>query len=388
MMQAAIALPAKSGFTASACAALGLARASVYRARTRLFRAPPSKPARRAPPRALGSEERRRVLDVLRTPRFVDLAPAEIYATLLDEGVYLCSIRTMYRILAENGEVRERRDQLRHPVYQKPELLAEAPNQVWSWDITKLMGPAKWSYFYLYVILDIFSRRVVGWCVADAENTTLFKALFDDAFVKHDVPPGQLTLHADRGGPMVAKPTAFLLADLGVTKSHSRPHTSNDNPFSEAHFKTLKYQPEFPKRFGCIEDARAFCRRFFTWYNQEHHHVGIGLMTPDQVHYGQANVVYAPSFACSVARQDVLTQAYQANPERFVSSAPKPPAKPTATWINPPPPKPRLLMDAIGTGAEAAPQKSDPLPAVSPGVAATETEEDRVQVALEAALLE
>jgi putative transposase len=371
MMQAAVALPPGSGFMAGACAALGLARASVYRARAHLLRPPPSRPARLPPPRALGPEERSRVLDLLRTPRFVDLAPAEIYATLLDEGVYLCSIRTMYRILAANGEVRERRDQLRHPVYQKPELLAEAPNQVWSWDITKLMGPAKWSYFYLYVILDIFSRRVVGWCVADAENTVLFKALFDDAFVKHDVPPGQLTLHADRGGPMMAKPTAFLLADLGVTKSHSRPHTSNDNPFSEAHFKTLKYQPQFPTRFGCIEDARAFCRRFFTWYNQDHHHVGIGLMTPDQVHYGQADVVHA-------ARQDVLTLAYQANPERFVGSAPKPPAKPTATWINPPPPKPRLLIEATGAATQAAPPKSDPLPAVCSGVAATETEKDMV----------
>jgi transposase InsO family protein len=246
MMQATIALTAESGLTTSTCAALGLARASVYRARARLLRPPASRPARRTPPRALGPEERRRVLDLLRTPRFVDLAPAEIYATLLDEGVYLCSIRTLYRILAENGEVRERRDQLRHPVYQKPELLAEAPNQVWSWDITKLMGPAKWSYFYLYVILDIFSRRVVGWCVADAENTALFKELFDDAFVKHDVQPGQLTLHADRGGPMKAKPTAFLLADLGVTKSHSRPHTSNDNPFSEAHFKTLNTNHNSP----------------------------------------------------------------------------------------------------------------------------------------------
>jgi transposase InsO family protein len=328
MMQAAIALTAKSGLTASACAALGLARASVYRARARRLQPPPSRSAKRAPPRALGPQERSRVLDLLRTPRFVDRAPAEIYATLLDEGVYLGSIRTLYRILAENGEVRERRDQRRHPVYQKPELLAEAPNQVWSWDITKLMGPAKWSYFYLYVILDIFSRRVVGWCVADAESTVLFKALFDDAFVKHGILPGQLTLHADRG-PMTAKPTAFLLADLGVTQSHSRPHTSNDNPFSEAHFKTLKYQPQFPKRFGCIEDARTFCRRFFTWYNQDHHHVGIGLMTPDQVHYGQAKAVHA-------ARQDVLAQAYQAKPERFVRKAPVPPPMPTQTWINPP----------------------------------------------------
>jgi transposase InsO family protein len=329
MMQAVIALTAESGLTASACAALGLARASVYRARTRRLQPPASSAARLPPPRTLGPEERSRVLDLLRAPRFVDLAPAEIYATLLDEGVYVCSIRTLYRILAENGEVRERRDQRRHPVYQKPELLAEAPNQVWSWDITKLMGPAKWSYFYLYVILDIFSRRVVGWCVADAEDTALFKALFDETFAKHAVPPGQLTLHADRGGPMKAKATACLLADLGVTKSHGRPHTSNDNPFSEAHFKTLKYQPQFPKRFGCIEDARSFCRRFFTWYNQDHHHVGIGLMTPDQVHYGQANAVHA-------ARQDVLAQAYQANPERFVRKVPVPPPMPTQTWINPP----------------------------------------------------
>src|ERR1700712_2330722 len=311
MMQTAIALNAESGLTASACAALGLARASVYRARARLLRPPPSRPARLPPPRALGPEERSCLLDFRRTPRFVDRAPAEIYATLLDEGVYLCSIRTLYRILAENGEVRERRDQLRHPVYQKPELLAEAPNQVWSWDITKLMGPAKWSYFYLYVILDIFSRRVVGWCVADAENTALFKELFDDAFVKHGIPLDQLTLHADRGGPITAKPTAFLLADLGVTKSHSRPHTSNDNPFSEAHFKTLKYQPQFPKRFGCIEDARAFCRRFFRWYNHAHHHAGLGLMTPDQVHYGQADQIYA-------ARQIALDRAFVQHPERFV----------------------------------------------------------------------
>jgi transposase InsO family protein len=188
----------------------------------------------------------------------------------------------MYRLLDQNGEVRERRQQLRHPVYQKPELLAEQPNEVWSWDITKLMGPTKWSYFYLYVILDIFSRRVVGWCVADAESATLFRPLFDDAVAKHNVPRGQLTLHADRGGPMKAKATALLLADLGVTRSHNRPHTSNDNPFSESHFKTLKYQPRFPKRFGCIEDARSFCRQFFDWYNQYHHHSGIGLMTPDQ----------------------------------------------------------------------------------------------------------
>ena len=209
------------------------------------------------------------------------------------------------------------------------QLLAERPNEVWSWDITKLMGPAKWTYFYLYVILDIFSRRVVGWCVADAESAAQFKPLFDDAITKHDVPPGQLALHADRGGPMKAKATALLLADLGVTRSHNRPHTSNDNPFSESHFKTLKYQPRFPQRFGCIEDARSFCRRFFDWYNQDHHHVGIGLMTPDQVHYGQTDAVYT-------ARQLTLDRAFHENPARFVNRPPTPPAKPTAAWINQP----------------------------------------------------
>jgi putative transposase len=328
-MEAVVSLPVGNGLIAAACDALGVARATVYRhcARRAGPRAP--SPSRPRPPRALTPEERQTVLDRLREPRFADLAPAEVYATLLDEGVYHCSIRTMYRILDDHAEVRERRDQLRHPVYTKPELLAEAPNQVWSWDITKLMGPAKWSYFYLYVILDIFSRRVVGWCVADAESATLFKVLFDDTLAKHAVPPGQLTLHADRGGPMKAKATALMLADLGVTRSHSRPHTSNDNPFSEAHFKTLKYQPEFPSRFGCIEDAKDFCRRFFSWYNQDHHHAGLGLMTPDQVHYGQAEAVQA-------ARQATLDRAFCLNPERFVRKPPEPPARPTAVWINPP----------------------------------------------------
>jgi putative transposase len=191
------------------------------------------------------------------------------------------------------------------------------------------MGPAKWSYFYLYVIIDIFSRRVVGWCVADRESATLFAALFEDATAKHPAPKGQLTLHADRGGPMRAKATALLLADLGVTKSHSRPHTSNDNPFSESHFKTMKYQPQFPQRFGCIQDAKTFCRGFFNWYNQDHHHAGIGLMTPDQVHYGQTDAIHA-------ARQITLNSAFSRNPERFVGKQPEPPAKPIATWINPP----------------------------------------------------
>ena len=321
--------------TAAACAALGVSRASVQRRRAGLVALPAQPRPRPRPARALTTPQQQVVLDLLHAPRFADQAPAEVYASLLDEGVYHCSIRTMYRILVQHDEVRERRNQLRHPVYQKPELLAERPNQVWSWDITKLMGPTKWSYFYLYVILDIFSRRVVAWCVAGAETAALFKPLFDDAVTKHQVPPGQLTLHADRGGPMKAKATALLLADLGVTRSHNRPHTSNDNPFSESHFKTLKYQPQFPQRFGCIEDARSFCRRFFDWYNQDHHHSGIGLMTPDQVHYGQINAVYA-------ARQHTLDQAFRNNPHRFVNKQPTPPAKPTAAWINPPLPTPNL----------------------------------------------
>ena len=329
-MQAALALPPGTGLTTGACQALGASRASLYRCRARLARPPANpSPAKSRPPRALNAEERQKALDLLREPRVADLAPAEIYAALLDQGVCRCSIRTMHRVLAEHGAVRDRRDQLRHPVYQKPELLAEAPDQVWSWDITKLMRPAKWSYFYLYVILDIFSRRVVGGRVADAESATLFKALFDDTLAKHVVQPGQLTLHADRGGPMKAKAGALMLADLGAAKSHSRPHACNDNPSSEAHFKTLKHQPEFPRRFGCIEDAKAFCRRVFTWHNQRRRHAGIGLMAPDQVHCGQAHAVHA-------ARQQTLARADQANPERFVRKAPEPPAVPTAAWINPP----------------------------------------------------
>jgi transposase InsO family protein len=323
MTEAIVALAPVNGMTAATCAVLGVSRASVQRRRARLI-APAVVPRRRpTPTRALTVRQRQVVLDLLHAPRFADQAPAEVYASLLDEGIYHCSIRTMYRVLEDNDELRERRNQLRHPVYRKPELLAERPNQVWSWDITKLMGPTKWSYFYLYVILDIFSRRVVGWCVADAESAVLFRPLLDDAITKHQVPPGQLTLHADRGGPMKAKATALLLADLGVTRSHNRPHTSNDNPFSESHFKTLKYQPRFPKRFGCIEDAKSFCRSFFDWYNKDHHHAGIGLMTPDQVHYGQTDAVHA-------ARQATLERAFRENPQRFVNKPPSPPNKPTA----------------------------------------------------------
>ncbi len=329
MMAVAIALPSGSGLTSAVCSALSLSRASVLRHRSALTAPPRAVKARPPSVRALPDNERDQVLAQLRTPRFADQTPTEVFATLLDEGTCLCSIRTMYRILAAQGEVTERRRQRRHPVCQKPELLAEAPNQVWSWDITKLMGPVKWSYFYLYVILDIFSRRVVGWRIEHAESASQFKSLFVDAMGKHAVPRDQLTLHADRGGPMKAKTTALMLADLGVLKSHSRPHTSNDNPFSEAHFKTLKYQPEFPRRFETINEARTFCRRFFAWYNEEHHHAGIGLMTPDQIHFGQAEAVYA-------VRQATLEAAFISTPERFVRKPPKPPQIPTAVWINPP----------------------------------------------------
>jgi transposase InsO family protein len=310
----------------AACSALGLPLASFYRCRNP--KAGPTKPPRRQA-RALTVEERAQVLAVLHEDRFVDLAPSEVYATLLDEGVYLCSIRTMYRILAENHEVRERRDQLTHPTYAKPELLATGPNQVWSWDITKLKGPAKWSYFQLYVIIDIFSRCVVGWMLADRESAHLASKLIRDTCQRHGIEPGNLILHADRGSAMTAKATGHLLADLGITKTHSRPYQSNDNPYSESQFKTMKYRPEFPDRFGSIQDAKAFCRRFFDWYNNRHHHSGIGLLTPGQVHMGRAGAVRQQ-------RQIVLDAAHARHPNRFVHAAPQAPALPTEAWINPP----------------------------------------------------
>jgi putative transposase len=286
---------------------------------------------RPTPKRALDEAERQIVLDHLHSQRFRDKAPAEVYATLLDEDIYLCSIRTMHRILAENGELKERRNQLRHPQYKKPELLATGPNQVWSWDITKLLGPVKWTYFYLYVILDIFSRYVVGWMVAPRETAELAKRLIGDTCLKQRIVAGDLTIHADRGTSMTSKPVALMLADLGVTKTHSRPHVSDDNPYSESQFKTLKYRPEFPDRFGSIEDSRAFCQRFFPWYNHEHHHSGIALLTPEMLHYGMAVQVIKQ-------RQKVLDQAYVRNPERFTHASPKHPPQPTAVWINPPTP--------------------------------------------------
>jgi putative transposase len=314
--------------TRPACRALGASPATIYR-RRRPPQPRPSRP-RPTPDRALSEAERERVLALLHSQRFVDSSPAQVYATLLDEEQYLCSERTMYRLLAaRHGGVRERRDQLTHPAYNRPELLAERPNELWSWDISKLKGPAKWTYFYLYVILDVFSRYAVGWTVQHRENGQLAKALIEQATEQQQITPRVLTLHADRGGPMRGKPVAFLLADLGVTKTHSRPYTSSDNPYSESHFKTLKYRPEFPDRFDDIEHARAHCRRFFHWYNHEHRHAGIGLMTPAAVHHGQAQQLHDQ-------RAQVLQAAYARNPERFVRKLPVPPELPTAAWINKP----------------------------------------------------
>ena len=307
-----------------ACAMLAVARASYYRSL-----APRVATPRPSPPRTLSAREREQVLNALHEPRFVDLAPAEVFATMLDEGRYLCSERTMYRILAANHEVRDRRDQLRHMNHPRPELLATKPNELWSWDITKLKGPAKWTYFYLYVVLDVFSRYVVGWMVATEESATLAKKLIAETCNRQCIEPGQLGLHADRGSAMTSKSFALLLSDLGVTKTHSRPYVSNDNPFSESAFKTLKYRPGFPDRFGSEQDARGHTGRFFDWYNHEHRHGALGLCTPHEVHHGLAE-------ATCEHRAVILDAAFLAHPERFPRGRPVPPSLPTEVWINKP----------------------------------------------------
>jgi putative transposase len=310
-----------------ACEALGVPRASWYRRK-----APPPrrKPRPRPPPaRALSEEEQERVADVLHSPRFVDRAPAEVCATLLDECVYLCSERTMYRILAARGEVKERRNQLRHPRYVKPRLVARGPNQVWSWDITKLRGPVKRQLFYLYVMLDIFSRYVVGWTLSRRSSAVIATDLVRRTVTRHGIVPGQVVVHGDRGTELVAKDVVHLLEDLGVGQSLSRPRVSDDNPFSESQFKTLKYHPGFPDRFGGFEDAHGFVKPFFRWYNAEHRHSGIAYLTPEVVHRGGANDVLA-------ARQAALDAAYLRNPARFVNGPPRVPTLPDAVWINPP----------------------------------------------------
>ena len=316
----------------AACDAVGGAQAGWYR---RHRQSPtPERPAPiahrdRVQPRALTEAERQEILAELHSERFVDLSPTEVWAILLDEGRYLGSTSTFYRLLRQAGEVRERRRQATHPATAKPELVATAPNAVWSWDITKLRGPATWTYYQLYVILDIFSRYVVGWMVAHRESATLAEVLIRQTCANQAIGRDQLTIHADRGSSMTSKPVAFLLADLGVTQSHSRPHVSDDNPFSEAQFKTLKYRPDFPERFTSIEAARLHCRDFFGWYNDEHRHSGLGLHTPADVHYGTAETVRDK-------RAGVLDAAYAAHPERFVRRPPQPPKLPATVWINRP----------------------------------------------------
>lgn len=316
----------KAKYSADAiCAGLGVARASYYRSQ----RPGLKRVIERIHPRALSVSEQHKVIEVLNSERFCDQAPGEVYATLLDEGRYLCSERTMYRILAGHQQVRERRDQRRHANYQAPELIASRPNEVWSWDITKLLGPAKWTYFHLYVILDIFSRYVVGWMLAYRESAGLAKKLIEQTVERYPIEPATLTLHADRGPSMTSRPVAFLLAELGVTKSHSRPYVSNDNPYSESQFKTMKYRPEFPERFGSYQDAHRFCAEFFPWYNQEHHHSGLGYITPYEVHNGLAT-------KRREQRATVLQEAFTKIPQRFVRGLPQPPLLPTAAWINKP----------------------------------------------------
>jgi putative transposase len=328
----AIALMAPRVGTRAACAAAGVAQASWYRR----HRASPA-PARRAPvphrdrpqPRALAPAERAAILAALHAERFADLAPAEVWAILLDEGTYLGSLSTFYRLLRAAGETRERRAQATHPAAVKPELVAAGPNRVWSWDITKLHGPAKWTCYYLYVILGIYSRYAAGWMVATRESAALAEKLIAATCAKQGITAGQLTIHADRGSSMTSKPVAFLLADLGVIQSHSRPRVSNGNPYSEAQFKTLKYRPGFPARFGSIEAARAHCQAFFPWYNTEHRHSGLGLHTAAAVHHGTAAAVQS-------SRAAVLAAAYRQHPERFVRKPPAPPRLPSTSWINPP----------------------------------------------------
>ena len=324
-MSAAMAILVPLVGVVAACAALGISRATFYRAK----RPVPPTATRARPARSLTEEERANILAILNSVRFSDKAPAQVYAALLDEKWFLCSIRTMYRILSAAGQSRERRNQRRHPPHVTPQLVARAPNQVWVWDITKVPGPERGVYFCLYVALDIFSRAVVGWTIATTESAELWRDVVEQACTRHGIQSGQLTIHADRGSPMTAKSTALLYADLGIAASHSRPRVSNDNAFAETAFKTLKYRPEMPLRFGSLEDARAFFSKLLTWYNEQHFHSGIALLTPADVHAGTAPAIVA-------ARQRVLDAAYQAHPERFPNGVPVHHLPPAEVWINQP----------------------------------------------------
>jgi putative transposase len=313
----------------AACGALSVVRSTFYRLQKPVVAVPRTKPT--ASPRALTAQEQATLLDLLNSERFQDQAPREVYATLLDDGIYVCHWSSMYRLLAENQQVSERRHQLVHPAVVKPALVASAPNQVWSWDITKLLGPTKHTFYYLYVILDVYSRYVPGWLLAERECEELAKQLVRETCEKQNIPLGQLTLHADHGSAMISKPLALLLSDLGVTKSHSRPRVSNDNPYSEAQFKTMKYRPDYPEFFGSLLDARAWAQRFFRWYNHEHKHSALCLLTPAVVHYGQAAAILRQCHA-------IVQQAYATHPERFVKGAPALPSLPPEVWINRPQP--------------------------------------------------
>jgi len=315
--------------TGELCEALGVSRATLHRVLN-----PPEMPAEvpvvvRVSPRALSLNERENVISILNSEEFCDKAPPQIYSSLLDAGRYLASISTMYRLLRARDEVRERRNQVSHPVYARPELMAVKPNEVWSWDITKLRGAIRGDYYCLYVILDLFSRYVVGWTLQSGESQDIAGELISQTCEKQRIESKQLTIHADRGSAMTSKTVAELMMDLGIKKSHSRPHVPNDNPYSEAQFKTMKYRPEYPDRFGSIEEARAFCVSFFAWYNTEHHHSGIAMLTPESVHYGRWGGVIA-------TRTRVLMAAQADHPERFVKGFSSPQAPPNAVWINPP----------------------------------------------------
>jgi len=308
-----------------ACEVLDVPRSRIYRAR----HPQPETQARPISPRALSDAERLVVRDTLNSERYMDLSPRQVYANLLDGGQYLCHWSTMYRILRDHDEVRERRHQRQRPVYQKPELLATAPHQVWTWDITKLRGPYQGSYFALYVVLDMFSRYVVGWLIAERELASLARTLIEASCQKEGIPKDQLTVHSDNGKPMRSKSLALLYADLGINASFTRPYTSDDNPYSEAQFKTLKYQPTYPDRFGSVQDARLWARPFFNWYNHDHYHTGLNLLTPASVHHGQATRIQQQ-------RQTILSAAFAAHPERFVKGTPVAAGPPQAVWINPP----------------------------------------------------
>ena len=347
--------------TQPACRQLGVPRSKYYRTkRSRPGTQGQAKRLRKKPRRALSELERAEVRLLLNSDRFCDASPRQVYARLLDEGRYVCHWRTMYRILKEHDEVRERRNQLRRPHYKKPELLARGPNELWSWDITKLRGAHKWTYYYLYVILDVYSRYVVGWMIAPAEQATLAKELIETTCRRQGIARDELIIHSDRGPSMTSKTVAQLLADLGVEKSHSRPYVSNDNPYSEAQFKTMKYRPGYPDRFGSIEDARQWAREFFRWYNQEHHHTALALMPPKVVHYGQAETVRQ-------ARSEVLSLAYQAHPERFVRGRPEVPKVPDAVWINKPQDEMASSLEASRYAGDGAVEEEPPFVEVGLG---------------------